>query len=154
MVRNKWLNLPPHHIDTSVFLEPKKTEAGFYCYKYLNLVGFKFLGKVSLFVLGELYLRLHQLREYKDKHDMFDRIEKLLMEHKISVAPIFRNLSETAVKVVELDPRILPMDSLIVANTILDRANLVTIDNTLIGNQSLEKEFKIKITHPKYYTSF
>jgi len=45
--------------------------------------------------------------------------------------------------------RISPLDAQIVACAIENKANLVTLDRKLIGNIAVEKEFSIKIFHPK-----
>ena len=49
----RFLGLPPHHIDTSILLEPEKTEDGRDCRKYLQKVGYDYRGKLSLPVFAK-----------------------------------------------------------------------------------------------------
>lgn len=49
--------LPSHHMDTAIFIESdKETKLGDICSDYLNRVGYKYRGVVSLSVLGEFLL--------------------------------------------------------------------------------------------------
>ena len=59
-------SLPLHHIDTSVILENPKTINGRFCTKYLQRVGYKYRGVLSLPVLGELFLRIILLKNDSD----------------------------------------------------------------------------------------
>jgi hypothetical protein len=48
--------LPLHHIDTNIFIEAdKETKLGDACASYLNRIGYKYRGIISLSVLGELF---------------------------------------------------------------------------------------------------
>ena len=148
---------PVHHIDTSVLLESKDKENAYFTRKYRNLLGIKFLGKVSIFVFGELFLYLYRLGlvgKNDEAHNLLDSLQRLFKVKKISLATVHSMSSEIAVKIREIDPRISPMDSLIVANAIGDGTNLVTLDKKLIRNQTIEREFGIKIRHPKDILSF
>ena len=57
---------------------------------------------------------------------------------------------ELASKISEIDTRISPTDASIVACAVEDNVmNLVTIDDKLIHNNVIERNFRIKISHPK-----
>ena len=64
--------LPLHHIDTSILMEPDTTEDGRACRKYLQRVGQKYRGQLSLPVLGELMLALLKPISYNDRHDFIE----------------------------------------------------------------------------------
>ena len=59
--------MPLHHIDTSVLIEPEKTEDGRYCRKYLQKVGYNYRGKFSSPVFSELFMRLLAIENYDDR---------------------------------------------------------------------------------------
>ena len=59
-----------------------------------------------------------------------------------------RNL-KLAYDVLEVDARLSPTDAAIIACAVEDRvSNLITIDKKLIHNISIEKNFRIRISHP------
>ena len=111
----KFLSLPLHHIDTSVLIEPEKTEDGKYCRKYLQLIGYKYKWVLSFPVLSEILgvLRfIAHLRKYK----------KVVFYSPKKVFAIAEELSS-------LDRRLQPVDMNIIATAIEHKAaNLVTLD--------------------------
>lgn len=139
-----------HHIDTSVILEPKRTEDGYCCYKYTNLVGYKYFGKVSIFVLGELYLKALSFLDYSERKDFLEVLDQFFRQRKVLVARVAKEIDELSLQVKQIDERIDTIDRLILANAAAEGATLVTIDRKLVGNEVLEKAFGIKIVHPKY----
>jgi len=141
--------LPLHHIDTSVILEPSTTDNGRCCRRYLQKVGYNYTGKLSLAVFGEILVSIISTEVYNDMHDFLDVFAHLLRIRNISLYTP-RNIGQTLNKILELDTRVGPTDREILACAIEDNAvNLVTLDKDLIGNKRLEKEFGIRIVHPK-----
>ncbi len=140
--------LPLHHIDTSIILEPRKTADGLGCTKYLQRVGYKYHGILSLPVLSELFLAILLLDNSSEKYNLMDTVLETIRIRKINLySP--KSIEETAIKVRQLDSRVGTLDSHIVACAIEDKANLITLDKKLTGNIALEKEFGVKIFHPK-----
>jgi len=137
-----------HHIDTSVILEPPKTENGFYCKKYLNLVGYKYRGFLSFPVLSELFNELLEIGKNSDQWNFIDFITSLIRKGKISIySP--KDIAEIDLKIKEIDPLLNQLDRQIAACAIENKAILVTIDSKLVHNLKIEREFRIKIIHPK-----
>lgn len=141
--------LPLHHIDTSVILEEEKTENGFYCKKYLNLVGYKYRGVISFPVLSELMYKILSLTDRSAQYDLLDEILSFIKSKQIGIQGV-KNTENIVVRIKETDKAITPNDSLIIASAVAHKSTvLVTIDARLIRNRSIEKEFKIRIMHPK-----
>lgn len=149
MKNNRFQSLPIHHIDTSVILEPKGTESGFYCQKYMNLVGYKYRGKFSLVVLGEILLKVQKFGTFVERYDFLDTLFNLIKKRNISFYSVPENENIIS-KIKEADRRIQRADRTILASAVEDKAAvLVTLDSKLVDNTNLEKEFGIKIKHPK-----
>ena len=146
--RRRFEKLPLHHIDTSVILEPPNTEDGRYCKRYLQRVGYNYKGKISFPSLSEIIISILSLDNYNDRQDTMETIFQLVKTRDIEFyAP--KNIAKILLRIIELDKRIEPTDMEIVSCTIEDKADmLITLDKKLIGNQKLEKEFNIKISHP------
>ena len=140
-----------HHIDTSIILEDKTNEDGFYCKKYLDLVGYKYKGVLSLPILSELMLKLLNLKELTEKYDFIESLNSLIKNKKIGIIGI--NATEyIVIDIKEKYPQITPNDRLIIATTIAyNIKTLVTLDNKLLRNKQILEEFDIKIVHPKYF---
>lgn len=140
---------PLHHIDTSVILEPEKTENGRFCRRHLHRVGYKYRGNISFPVLSELFLVLVRIKDYRDKHGLFDFIDGTIATRKIGFhSP--KSISGIVERIEELDSRITPVDREIVACAVEENAStLITLDKNLIHNGKIEEEFRIKIMHPK-----
>lgn len=144
------IKLPLAHIDTSIILESQKTEDGYQCKKLLNMIGMKYRGKLSLVALGELFLDIMSLEDYSERQDAVEFIFGLIREKKIEYGTITNALDKASVKINNIDSRLEQADRLILASASEDRADyLVTLDKKLIRNEKLEKEFNIKIRHPK-----
>ncbi|MBU5537689.1 MAG: PIN domain-containing protein [Candidatus Aenigmatarchaeota archaeon] len=140
--------LPLHHIDSSIELEPGDTEDGKYCTKYFNIVGYKYRGKFCIPALGEILLAISFIADKTKQYDALDVFLKLIKERKIRFASV-ENTEEYVIKIKQLDKGIEPMDRLILACAIADGADtFVTLDEKLIHNEKIEKEFGIKIRHP------
>lgn len=145
----KLATLHLHHIDTSVLLEPRTTENGFCCKKYLNIVGIKYKGVISFPVLSEIMYKILSLTDISSKYDLVDDISSIIKSKKIAIQGV-RNTEEIVIRIRELDKSITPNDRLIIASAVVNKASaLVTLDSRLIGNQPIEKEFKIRMLHPK-----
>ena len=141
------------HLDTSILLESGNTEDGYYCKKLLNIVGTKYRGKLSLIVLGELFLDIFSLEDYSERQDSMEFIHSLIKKKKIEYGTIAKTIDEVATKIKSIDSRTDQADRLILACASEDKSDyLVTLDRKLIGNEKLEKELNIKIRHPKDLT--
>ena len=83
------------------------------------------------------------------RHTFLDVISYIVDARKIEFyIPV--GIRDIAAKIKEMDTRLEPTDIDIVACAIENKAiNLVTIDAKLIGNKSIEREFGLKIVHPK-----
>ncbi|MBU5537240.1 MAG: PIN domain-containing protein [Candidatus Aenigmatarchaeota archaeon] len=148
MKESKFLTLPVHHIDTSIILEKETTENGRYCKKYINIVGTKYRGIISLPVLSELFLSILRLENFSEQWDVLDLIKSILKEKKIAVySP--SNTFDIEARIANLDKRIQPLDRLILACASENNALLVTLDSNLLNNDKLENLLNIKIKHPK-----
>jgi len=144
----KLTRLPLHHIDTSIILEEATSKEGFYCKKYLNIVGYKCKGVISFPVLSELFFKILNLKTFDEQWDMFDLINSIIKEKRISFySP--KDISEIDRKIKEVDITLDSLDRQILACAIENRATLVTIDSKLLRNERIQKEFDIKIRHPK-----
>jgi predicted nucleic acid-binding protein len=144
------MNLPVHHIDTSVIIEPENTDQGRECTKYLHLVGYKYRGRFSIPMLGELLLIINRLDTPRERYELLDLILQIINQRKItyfSTERIENNLGKIRNSIRSLTP----VDSLLLACAISDKANFfVTIDNKLLRNSEfVEDEFGIEIKHPK-----
>ncbi len=141
--------LPMHHIDTSIVLEPEKTEDGFYCKKYLNIVGYKYRGVLSFPTLGELLFRILKLETPQERYELLDLLLSFIKEKRIVYRSV-QNTEDVVKRIEEIDPTITPLDRLILSCAISHKAKvLVTLDSRLIRNRLIEREFQIEIKHPK-----
>ena len=140
---------PMHHIDTSVIIESEKTLDGRFCTKYLQKINYNYESKFSLPVLGEIMLSLLLLRDSSKRHAFLDFFYGLKASRKIEIFTPVEN-SDVIKRIKEIDTRIESTDASIVACAVEDKANnLVTLDKKLIGNRSIEREFGLRISHPK-----
>ena len=144
----RWFGtLPLHHIDTSILLEPISTEDGRICKRYLQKVGYNYRGTVSLHVLGEVTLKIMLLKDMEKRNVAFGLLADVIDARNIGYFTP-RNL-KLAYDVLEVDARLSPTDAAIIACAVEDRvSNLITIDKKLIHNISIEKNFRIRISHP------
>lgn len=138
-----------HHIDTSVILEPNDTEDGHHCYKYRNLIGYKYLGKISLISLGELFDFVLRLKTYRQRLDSLDFIFDFIARGNVEVGISRQGADSTSNEIGNINYLISPADRMILATAIVDKADvLVTIDSKLVHNTFLERKFGIRILHP------
>ena len=148
-LEKEFLALPLHHIDTSILLEVENTENGRFCQRYLQKIGSKYRGSISLPVIGEVLLNILSLKTIHEKYVLLEIADSLISIRKIKFY-IPLDISETLTKIKSLDSRIEPTDAMIFACAVEDNVNtLVTLDKNLIHNEKLEKEFGIKIKHPR-----
>ncbi|MBI4896361.1 MAG: hypothetical protein HY832_02330 [Candidatus Aenigmarchaeota archaeon] len=141
--------LPLHHIDTSIMLEPEKTESGRQCQKYLQRVGYNYRGRLSFPALSELFVSILRIENSDNRYTVFDLIAQIVHSRKIEFYAQ-KDTSGIIETIRTIDPRLTPLDREIVACAVEDQALvLATLDSELIHNQKIEQEFKIKIVHPK-----
>lgn len=144
-----------HHIDASVILEPENTKNGVYCTKYLHLIGYKYKGKFSIPMLGELLLFvIRKLDNMRDRYDVLDTIVKIVNVRKIEIFGVSET-EENFLKSKEILSFIDPTDRLLLACAAKDKAAFVTIDKRLLRIKNRMKEnFPVDIRHPKEFLSF
>lgn len=142
-------NLPKHHIDTSIIIEPERTANGRYCRKYIQRLDYNYRGTLSSPVLSELMISMLKLRDTQKRHAFLDVLENLVQTRKVEFyVPV--DIHEISIQIKEADDRIDPTDVDIIACAVENRAsNLVTLDKKLIGNKSVERRFNLRIVHPK-----
>src|SRR3989344_4358181 len=141
--------LPLQHIDTSVILEDPKSVDGRFCIKYLQKISYNYRGIFSAPVLSELFLSILLLENNVKRYASMDVVTDLISTRKIGFYTP-KNIFDISKKIRNLDSRITPIDIEIIACAVEHKAvNLVTLDSVLIENTSIEKEFNIRIRHPK-----
>lgn len=144
----KFEALPLHHIDTSVLIEPEKTDDGKHCRKYLQKVGYSYRGILSFPVLSELFVKIDSLEDDEDKLGMLRLVShlrkyKMIAFYSSKSGDIMEELGRT-------DNRLQQIDIEIIASAIEHKAmNLVTLDRQLLHHKSIEERFGLKILHPK-----
>ncbi len=140
---------PLHHIDTSVIVESEKTLDGRFCVRYLQKLDYNYDGKFSLPALGELLMHLFLIKDSDKQHAFLDFLIDQKTTRKIGIYTPY-DIRVISGKIKEIDTRLDPTDIDIIACTIEDGANnLVTLDKDLIGNKAIEREFNLRIVHPK-----
>ena len=151
-ILRRFQKLPLHHIDTGILIEAgKDTELGNICIDYMNRVGYKYRGTISLSVLGEfLLVILRDMEKPEGKELVLRAFDRTIRKQKIDFATPEAEAYEIAGKIIHLDPRIEKTDALHYALAVQEKANtFVTFDQKMVGNRSLEREFGVKIIHPK-----
>ena len=147
----KFLALHLHHIDSSIIIEPEKTIDGKICRKYLQKIGYNYRGKFSSPVLSELFMRLLSIESYEDRDSFLRIIDHLVKKRKVDYYTPIR-IGKLSEDIKEIDSRLEPHDIQIVACAIEDDAkNLITLDQKLIHNQSIEERYNLRISHPKEF---
>ena len=150
-LERKFLALPMHHIDTDVLIESlKETKLGDICSEYLNKVGYKYRGVISLSVLGEFLLIIIRDNETIEQKEIALRaLDRLIEKRKVSFSTPTIETFNIAKDIFNLDSRIEPADALHYATSIKDNANtFVTFDGKMERNKTLENAFGVKIIHP------
>ncbi|MBI2076487.1 MAG: type II toxin-antitoxin system VapC family toxin [Candidatus Aenigmarchaeota archaeon] len=151
MRMRKFLALPLHHIDTSVLIEPEKTEDGRYCRKYLQKIGYNYRGTLSFPVLSELFLKIVGL-EVEEEKLIILRFIAYLRKYKHVTFYSPKKIADILKDLNGLDNRLGPIDTNIIAASIEHKArNLVTLDKQLVHHKSVEEKFGLTISHPKEF---
>ena len=150
-LENKWQNLPLHHIDACVIMEALLKHKGYEgCENYLNKVGYKYRGVLSISALGEIVMSsIRKFEKETEYGEVSLIIANMINKRKIDFsAPQFKTYPVVE-QIKRIETRAEPMDSLNLATAITGNANVfVTMDGTFLENKKLEKEFGIKIKHP------
>jgi predicted nucleic acid-binding protein len=147
--------LQVHHIDSSIVLEPQNTENGRICRKYIQLLGYKYLGKFSVPMMGELFLYLVRKIEsgYK-RYEFLDGILDLVASKEVEIFGV-DNTERIFMEIKENLPQLDPMDSLLLACASVDNGVFVTLDKKLLRSRELIREkFFSEVMHPKEFLSF
>ncbi|MBS3050834.1 MAG: type II toxin-antitoxin system VapC family toxin [Candidatus Aenigmarchaeota archaeon] len=151
-ILRKFQRLPSHVMDTNILIEAlKDTKLGNICSDYLNRIGYKYRGFLCSSVLGEFLLHvLKDIKEPEERRFMLEFIDKISRKTKCGYSSLKYESFHIVDKIKEIDSRIEDMDAIHLANCIQDKANVfVTLDEKLVSNTRLEKEFSIKILHPE-----
>ncbi len=144
--------LPLHHIDTDIIIEAgKDTKLGNICIDYMNRIGYKYRGVISLSVLGEfLLVILRDMKKLEDKELILRAFDRTIKKQKIGFAAPKPETYQIVSRVISLDSRIEPTDALHYALAVQEKAGaFVTFDQKMVENRTLEKEFGVKIIHPE-----
>jgi len=150
-LERKWQNLPLHHIDACIVLEVlMENEKYETCENYLNRVGHKYRGNISISALGEIFMTLFKkFDEEGVRQELFLFISRLIDKRKISFSSPRLKTYDIVKKIMRVETRAERMDSLNLANATTENADVfVTLDSTFVGNKKLESALKIKIKHP------
>ena len=116
------------------------------CERYLARSGYLFNGYVSLPVYGEF---LSKIIDEKKSFDMLLIFGSTLRERKIKYYTPRDKAFEIYKEIRKMDPRIGYTDAFILACAIEQRhSTFVTVDKDLVGNERIEKKYKINIYHP------
>lgn len=100
-------------------------------------------------MLSEILFVILSLEDYNERQELLEIIHELIKIRKIRFySP--RGVEEISSRIKEIDKKILGLDRTILACAIEHKAiTTVTLDKKLINNPTLEREFNIKIKHPK-----
>ncbi len=151
-ITRRFRALPLHHVDTSVILESFFQDAKYAeeCKQYLNKIGYKYRGELSISVIGEVFVVIEtDVKEAENKELFFRFFDSLIKRRKTMFATGDFNAYDLTAKIKNIETRIEPSDALHLAIAIQHKANVfVTLDEKIIHNRDLEKEFGIKILHP------
>lgn len=151
-ILRRFQRLPLHGMDSSIILEAfdEKGEFRESSKNYLNKIGYNFRGILPISVVGEVFTIIET--------DMIDKIEKevffqffdgLVKRRKISFAVPKKTTFQIAEKVKELENRIGATDVLNLSIAIDESIKVfVTLDEDMLHNKQLEKEFGIEIKAP------
>ncbi len=152
-LERRWLSLPVHHIDTSVIMEAF-SEDGKYreeCKSYLNQSGYKFIMNISLTVFGELLVVIDD-KEKEVKELFVGWLHQMMRRKRMKVSVPTFEILDTIKSLREFDYKVEFIDSLHLATAIEKNADaFVTLDEKLVDNSVIEKQFRIKIWHPKQF---
>ena len=145
-------SLPKHYPDNDVLIEAlTDTKLGNQCGEYLNRLGYKYRGFLSLSVLGEYNLIV--FRDSKTDEDvdyalrfLYDMIKR----KKIAFGCPKVSTYEIIGRMRQVETRLESLDALHLATAVDNGANVfVTFDKTLMNSKRLEKEFHTRIMHPR-----
>ena len=135
-----------------IFVEAiRETKLGNICTDYINRIGYKYRGTVSLSVLGEfLLITIRDTKNPEDRELAFRIFDRILKKQKIGFITPEIEAYETTLKIIRADSRIEQTDALHYALAVQEKADtFVTFDQKMAGNIRLEKEFGVKIIHPE-----
>ncbi len=151
-LERKFSALPLHFIDTDIIFEANNdTKLGNQCSDYLNRVGYNYRGVLPLSVIGEFFLiTFRDVQDSTEKDMLFRSIDNIIKKRKIEFSVLKHEGLSHINKIKETDYHVEDTDAIHLANCIQDKGDtFVTFDEKLVDNRELEKEFDIKIMHPK-----
>lgn len=148
-LERRFESLPIHHIDTSVIMELEKTIDGKFCKRYIHKLNYSYRGIISSPTLSELAMSMLLLKDENKRFAFLDVLVNLVNIRKVGFY-VPEYIHEISKRIKSIDQRLEPTDIDIVACAIENNAlNLVTLDRNLIGNRAIEREFGLRICHPK-----
>ncbi len=152
-ILRRFERFPLHFIDTGIFVEAlKDTKLGNQCSDYLNRIGYKYRGVISLSVLGEYALITYRdIKDWEGRETMFSFVGRIVNKGNTKYKTLDFDSNSHIEKVREIDGRIEFTDAQHLASAIDDKADsFVTFDKVLLDNaQEIERRFGLKIIHPK-----
>ena len=151
-LQRRFERLPLHHIDTDILIEAlKETKLGNQCSDYLNRIGYKYRGVLSLSIIGEFFLvTFRDVKEQSIRDSGFEFIDRFIRRKKVGFSSLKYENFRIIDKIKEIDSRIEDTDAVHLANCIQDKGDIfVTFDEKLVENSRLGKEFNMKLIHPE-----
>ncbi len=121
------------------------------CENYLNRVGYKYRGVLSISALGEIVMTSIRKFEKEVEYGEVSLITARLIDtRKIGFsAPQFETYPIVE-QIKKIETRSEPVDALNLATAITQNADIfVTLDGTFLNNKRLERGVGIKIKHPE-----
>ena len=152
-LEKKWLSLPIHFIDTSVvygaFLEGEEFKIE--CNNYLNKIGYKYRGHLSISVIGEIFMILQDKVVSESDKEFFIRFfYRLIIKRAIALIGTSFEAYKKALELRNFSYQLDPTDTLHLAVAITSGTRkFVTLDQKLIENLEIQTKFDIDILHPK-----
>ncbi len=150
-LKKRWKRLPLHFIDTSVILEVLlEGEYEYDCKSFLNQVGYKYRGLLSVLVLGEITKGIFKIQDSVGREMARNFVDGFIIKHKVDVASLSYETLPVVLRIKELNSYIKPMDALHVSCAVESGAGtFVTLDKELIRTKrEIENEYEIRIKEP------
>ena len=151
-IDRKFQNLELHQIDASIFIELFLENRKNYekCSDYINTLGYKYRGSISIPALGEIcYTIITKIKDSKKKEDAFRLLYEKIERHEIDFYSPKKEDYDLAKEMIISDTILESADALRLAETKGNKAKkFITLDGDLVKNKVLQKNYNIKIELP------